>query len=219
MIDTNTAAGWCSRTHTHMQTHTYPTSSDAHAYACPLWFMHPDGGVSLSESKANTQVSSFVNQLPIYGCVCVSVCVRVCKSLDVCAYKSVCMCVWVEVSVGNRLIITVAPSFIIFIEFFPASALGVCKSRKFYTMGCHPFSVCVCIYVCVPSHVRWVLTTSANQRSDPALCSRKSPNFLTSLIIPREGWGKAFRKTPSHQSGCQLMGSPWSLLSCALDYG
>lgn len=52
--------------------------------------MHPGGGVSLSESKANTQVSSFVNQLPIYGCVCVSVCECTCISMDVCAYKSVC---------------------------------------------------------------------------------------------------------------------------------
>lgn len=99
--------------------------------------------MSLSESKANTQVSSFVNQLPIYGCVRVSVCECVCTSMDVCAYKSLCMCIWVEVSVRIRLIISVAPSFIVFIEFFPASAHGEYKSHKFYTMGCRPFSVCV----------------------------------------------------------------------------
>lgn len=95
--------------------------------------MHPGGGVSLSESKANTQVSSFVNQLPIYGYVYVRVFVSVCAcaSVVVCAHKSVCTRVWIEVSVGNRHIITVAPSFIIFIEFVPASALGVRKSRQF----------------------------------------------------------------------------------------
>lgn len=145
MIDTNTAAGWCSNTH--MQTHTYPTSSDAHAYACPLWFMHPGGGVSLSESKANTQVSSFVNQLPIYGCVRVSVCVCMCICVAVCAYKSVCLCVWVEVSVGNRLIITVAPSFIIFIELL----LLVCASHTSSTLWVAVYSVCVCLCVCSKS--------------------------------------------------------------------
>ncbi len=149
--------------------------------------------MSLSESKANTQVSSFVNQLPIYGCECVSVCVCVCVciSVDVCANKSVRMCRWLEVSVANRLIITVAPSFIIFIEVFPALALSLSKSHEFYIMGC---CLVLCVSLCFPSHVRWVLTTSANRRSDPAFCSRKSPNFLTSLIIPRDGWGKAFRK-------------------------
>lgn len=68
-----------------------------------------------------------------------------CISVDVCAYKSASVCVMVEVSFGNRLIITAAPSFIIFIEFFPASALGACKSYKFNTTGCRAFTVCVCV--------------------------------------------------------------------------
>lgn len=75
-----------------------------------------------------------------------------CISVDVCAYKSASVCVMVEVSFGNRLIITAAPSFIIFIEFFPASALGACKSYKFNTTGCRAFTVCVC--VCVHTRVR-----------------------------------------------------------------
>lgn len=76
--------------------------------------------MSLSESKANTQVSSFVNQSPIYGCVRVSVCVCMCISLHVCTNKSLCMCIWVEVSIRNRLIITVVSYIIIFIDTFPA---------------------------------------------------------------------------------------------------
>lgn len=108
--------------------------------------------MSLSESRADTQVSSFVNQLPIYSCVCASVCVAcACTLVDVCAHKSVCACIRVEVSVGNRLIITVAPSFIIFIEIFPAPALAVCKSHKFHTMDCRPVGVRVCVSVCVGS--------------------------------------------------------------------
>lgn len=99
--------------------------------------------MSLSESKANTQVSSFVNQLPIHGCVCVSVCECVRISMDVCDYKSLCMCLWVEVSVRIRLIITVAPSFIVFIEFFPASTHGERKSHELYSTGCRPLSLCV----------------------------------------------------------------------------
>lgn len=72
-----------------------------------------------------------------------------CISVDVCAYKSASVCVMVEVSFGNRLIITAAPSFIIFIEFFPASALGACKSYKFNTTGCRAFTVCVCARACL----------------------------------------------------------------------
>lgn len=160
MIDTNTAAGWCSHTHTHMQTHTYPASSDAHAYACPLWFMHPGGGVSLSESKADTQVSSFVNQLPIYGCVCVIVCVSLWM------FVPINLCVWIEVSIGNGLIITVTPSFVIFIEFFPVSALGVCKSLSVH-------SVCVC--VCIPS------LQSADYYCQPVLWPRSLQQEVTQL--------------------------------------
>lgn len=72
-----------------------------------------------------------------------------CISVDVCAYKSASVCVMVEVSFRNRLIITAAPSFIIFIEFFPASALGACKSYKFNTTGCRAFTVCVCARACL----------------------------------------------------------------------
>lgn len=84
--------------------------------------MHPGGGVSLSESKADTQVSSFVNQLPIYGCVCVFAHVTFIY-VGVCAYKSVCTCR----GQSYRLIIAVTPSFIIFIEFFPVWLNYPCK--------------------------------------------------------------------------------------------
>lgn len=147
-----------------------------------------------------------------------------CISVDVCAYKSASVCVMVEVSFGNRLIITAAPSFIIFIEFFPASALGACKSYKFNTTGCRAFTVCVCtrVFIWLPSPVHWVLTTSTNQRSDPALFRRKSPNFVTSVsIVPRKGWRKAFRRNTFHQSGYQLLAlslMSWMSSSCSPIY-
>lgn len=145
MIDTNTTTPRFSHSHTHTHVHADIHSSlDAHAYACLPWFMHPGGGVSLSESKASTQVSSFVNQLPIYGCVFVRSGVDLCTCVDVCAYKSRTLCVRVEVSFGNGLIIAAEPSFIIFIEFFPASALWTCKSYRFSTVELTSFH---CVWV------------------------------------------------------------------------
>lgn len=69
----------------------------------------------------------------LWMCMCECVCVSMWM------FVPINLCVWIEVSIGNRLIITVTPSFIIFIELFPVSALGVCKS----------LSVCVCVYLCV----------------------------------------------------------------------
>lgn len=66
---------------------------------------------------------------------------------DVGAHKSARVHLGIEVSVGNRLIITVAPPFIIFIEMFffpPRWFLSPAVAMWMYA--------CVC--VCVPHHVR-----------------------------------------------------------------
>lgn len=87
--------------------------------------------------------------------------------------------------------------------------------------------VCVCSTPCPLSADFCCQPASVNQ-APPFLFSfsRKWPNFLTSLIIPRdERGGKSFRfflfggGTPSHLSGCQLMGSLQCFLSSTLDYG
>lgn len=153
-----------------------------------------------------------------YLWVCMCVFVRACAYLwTFVPINRVRSCVRVEVNVGNRLIITVAPSFILFIEFFQAPALDVCKSHTFCTPARRPSTMCVSVFMCVPSHVRWVLTSSANQHSDPALCSRKSPNFLTSLIIPREGLWKGLQKSAFPSEWLSVNGVP--MVSSVLSTG
>lgn len=74
--------------------------------------------------------------------VWVFVCVRAYRWM----FAPINLCVWVEVSVGNRLIITAAPSFIIFIELFPAPALNHTSSSLWVALGSlGVFCVCVCV--------------------------------------------------------------------------
>lgn len=179
MIDTNTAAGWCSHTHTHTHlSHLLRCSCICMSiviYASwrgcePIWEQGQHTGQLICKSVA-------------YLWMCTCECLCVCISVAVCVYKSVRMSVSVEVSVGNRLIITWAPSFIIFIEFFPASALGVCKSHKFYAIGCRLFSVCVCLCVFqVMSTECWLLLPIG--ALTPLFAAGSRPTFWPLLLFP-----------------------------------
>lgn len=180
MIDPNTAAGWCSHTHTHTDAHL------SHLLRCSCICMSIVIYASWRGCEPIWEQGQHTGQLicKSVAYLWMSMCERVCASVWMFVPINLCMRrgqFWKQAHNHCNTFI----HYIYWIHSsFSTSALGVLKSPKFNCMG----RFAVCEYVCILSQA-----ASASQRSDPALCSRKSPSFLTSLIIPCKGQREVFR--------------------------